>query len=80
MSVQLKIVAGNPSAIRGTQLSSRDLHWLADSLVNLVEAGCPHIAHALASRANLNPLSISVLATWMNRAGLSERQILQIVV
>ena len=80
MGTQLKIVAGNPAVVRGAHLSSRDLHGLADSLTNLVQAGCPQIAHTVASRAHLNPLNISVLATWMSRAGLSERQILQVVV
>ena len=62
MGTQLKIVAGNPSVVRGAHLSSRDLHGLADSLTNLVQAGCPQIAHTVASRANLNPLNISIQA------------------
>jgi len=80
MRTQLKVIAGNPSVVRGDHLNSRELHGLADNLTNLVQAGCPQIAHTVASRANLNPLNISVLATWMSRAGLSERQILQVVV
>jgi hypothetical protein len=80
MGAQLKIVAGNPSAVRGSHLNGQELHTLADFLTKQVQAGDTLMAHLVASRAHINPLNISVLATWMSRAGLSERQILQVVV
>ena len=79
MGAQLKIVAGNPSAC-GTHLNGRELHTLADDLTKQVRTGNTLLAHRIASRAHLNPLNISILATWMSRSGLSEEQILQVVV
>lgn len=80
MTAQLRVVAENPSVVRGKHFSSKDLFWLADRLTELVSVGNPLEAHLLASRAHLNPLNISVLATRMSRSGLSEDQILQVVV
>jgi hypothetical protein len=79
MGVKLRVIAGNPSVVRGPHLNGRELHWLADSLTTQVQAGNTFLAHLIASRANLNPLNISVLATWMSRSGLSEHQILEVV-
>jgi hypothetical protein len=80
MGAQLKIVAGNPSVVRGAHLNGQELHLLAEFLTKQVQAGNTLVAHLIASLAHLNPLNISVLATWMSRAGLSERQILRVVV
>lgn len=79
METRLKVIAGNPAAVRGAHLNGKELHWLADSLTSLVLTGSPQVAHRIASRVRLNPLSISLLATWMSRSGLSEEQILQVV-
>jgi hypothetical protein len=80
MGAKLRIVAGNPSVVREAYLNGQELHTLADFLTKQVQTGNTLLAHLVASRAHLNPLNISVLATWMSRAGLSERQILQVVV
>jgi len=79
MGAKLRVIAGNPSVVRGARLSGKELHWLADSLTRQVQAGNTMVARLIASRAHLNPLNISVLATWMSRSGLSEDQILQVV-
>jgi hypothetical protein len=79
MRAQLKVIAGNPAAVRGAHLNGKELHWLADSLTSLVQTGNSQVAQQIASRVQLNPLNISVLTTWMNRSGLSEEQILQVV-
>jgi hypothetical protein len=79
MCAQLKVIPCNPTAVRGQHLNGKELHWLADSLTDLVRTGNPQLAQLIASRAHLNPLNISMLATWMSRAGLSEDQILQVV-
>ncbi len=80
MGAKLRIVTGNPSVVRGMHLNGQELHTLADYLTKQVLTGNTLLAHLIASRAHLNPLNISVLATWMSRSGLSERQILQVVV
>ncbi len=78
MGAQLKIVAGNPFACGG-HLNGKELHSLANDLTQQVQTGNTLLAHLIASRAHLNPLNISILATWMSRSGLSEEQILQVV-
>ena len=79
MGTPLRVITGNPAVVRRAHLNGRELHGLADSLSKQVQAGNTMAARLVASRADLNPLSISVLATWMTRSGLSEEQILQVV-
>ena len=79
MGTPLRVITGNPAVVRRAHLNGRELHGLADNLSRQVQAGNTMAARLVASRADLNPLSISVLATWMTRSGLSEEQILQVV-
>jgi hypothetical protein len=79
MGTPLRVITGNPAVVRRAHLNGQELRGLADNLSKQVHAGNTMAARLVASRADLNPLSISVLATWMTRSGLSEEQILQVV-
>jgi hypothetical protein len=53
---------------------------LADVLTEEVKAGRPDVARFLASIPGLSPFAIAVVASWMTKAGLSETQILNVVI
>jgi hypothetical protein len=80
MSTHLKLVADNPRLIARPRLDGRGLHDLANRLTEQVKAGHPNYAQVLASLQNLSPFAIATVATWMARAGLSETEILQVVI
>lgn len=80
MSAQLALASVNPNPILHSRLDGPALHDLADRLTEQVQAGHPELAQVIAAFENLNPLGIAVVATWMSRAGLSEEQILEVVV
>ncbi len=80
MNTHLKLVADNPDLISRPRLDGRGLHELADRLIEQVRAGHANYAQVLASFQNLSPLAIATVATWMARAGLSEAEILKVVV
>ncbi len=79
MNTHLKLVSDNKShAVRG-RLDGRALHQLADRLTEEVRANRYEVARLLASLHNLSPFGIAIVATWMTKAGLSEADILTVV-
>lgn len=80
MSTHLRLVADNPSSISQPRLDGRALHDLADRLTAQVQAGHANYAQVLVSLQKLSPLGIATIATWMVRAGLSEAEILNVVI
>lgn len=79
MPAHLKLVSQNPIAPSHGRLDGLALHRLADRLTKEIKGGHAEMAHALASLQNLSPFAIAIIATWMARAGLSERDILKAV-
>lgn len=80
MNTHLKLVADNPVSAPPGRLNGRELHQLADMLTSEVQAGRSEAARFLASLQKLSPFGIAVIATWMTRAGLSEAEILEVVI
>ncbi len=80
MKTNLKLVSDNPISVSSTRLDGRALHQLADVLTEEVRAGRYELAHFLASLHKLSPFAIAVVATWMVKAGLSEAEILNVVI
>lgn len=80
MNAHLKLVADNPVSAPTGRLSGRELHLLADMLTAEVQAGRSEAARFLASLQKLSPFGIALIATWMTRAGLSEAEILDVVI
>lgn len=80
IATHLKLVTGNPAATSGTRPDGRELHQLADRLIEAVRAGCQESAQDLVSRYELSPFGVAAVATWMSRAGLSEAEILAVMV
>lgn len=83
MNNHLKLVSHNPDKPASSpiaRLDGRALHSLADMLTAEVQAGHSDLAHVLASLQRLSPFAIAVVASWMTRAGLSEAEILKVVV
>ncbi len=80
MNTHLKLVSSRPSSASATRLSGQELHHLADVLTEEVKAGRPDVARFLASIPGLSPFAIAVVASWMTKAGLSETQILNVVI
>lgn len=80
MNTHLRLVADNPALSPGVRLDGRALHLLADVLTEKVQAGHYEGAHVLATLQKLSPFGIAVVATWMAKAGLSETDILNVVV
>ncbi len=79
MNTHLKLVSDNPGSVSSARLDGRALHQLADVLTEEVRAGRFELAHFLAALQKLSPFGIAVIATWMTRAGLSEAEILNVV-
>jgi hypothetical protein len=79
MTAHLKLVSQNAMATSHGRLDGLALHRLADRLTKEIKSGHSEMAHALASLQNLSPFAIAIIATWMTRAGLSERDILKAV-
>lgn len=80
MKPQLRLASNNSHPTRGRKLSVAALHQLAERLIGQVQCGNARQAHAAITNEHLHPLGIAVVATWMYRAGLSEDQIIAIVV
>ncbi len=80
MKSQLKLASNNSHPAPGRKISISALHQLAERLIGQIQTGHAAQAHAAISDEHLNPLGIAVIATWMYRAGLSEDQILAVVV
>lgn len=80
MQAQLRLASSNSNPTPGRKLSIAALHQLAERIIGQVRNGKNRQAHAAITKAHLHPLGIAVVATWMYRAGLSEDQIIAIVV
>lgn len=80
MNAHLKLVSDHPVPAPSVRPDGRALHQLADRMTAEVLAGHSEAAHALASLQNLSPFGIAIVATWMAKAGLSEREILNTVI
>jgi hypothetical protein len=80
MQAQLRLASSNSNPTPGRKLSIAALHQLAERLIGQVRNGKACQAHDAITKAHLHPLGIAVVATWMYRAGLSEDQIIAIVV
>jgi hypothetical protein len=80
MSASLRLVASNTHPTGHRRVDAATLHRLADHLTAQVQAGNDRLAHALVVNEHLNPLGVAAVATWMSRAGLSESQILAVMV
>lgn len=79
MNTHLKLVSENEISTPNARLDGRALHRLADRLTEEVHAGRYEVAHLLASLQKLSPFGIAIVATWMTRAGLSESDILNVM-
>jgi hypothetical protein len=79
MNTHLKLVSDNPVSVSSARLNGQALHQLADVLTEEVRAGHYDLARFLAAFHKLSPFAIAVIATWMTRAGLSEAEILNVV-
>ncbi len=79
MNAHLKLVSDNPIPVSSPRLDGRALHQLADVLTEEVRAGRYDLARFLAALHKLSPFAIAVVATWMTKAGLSEAEILNVV-
>ena len=79
MNTPLKLVSDNRILVPSVRLNGRELHQLADRLTEEVQAGHVEVAHVLASVQRLSPFGIAVIATWMTKAGLSEAEIMGVV-
>jgi len=79
MSAQLVLASVNTNPVLQSRLDGRALHDLADRLTEQVQAGHPELAQVIPAFENLSPFGIAIVATWMSRAGLSEKQILEVV-
>ncbi len=79
MNTHLKLVSDNQSPVPRGRPDARTLHQLADKLTEEVQAGHYEVARVLASFYELSPFGIAIIATWMTKAGLSEVDILKVV-
>lgn len=79
MNTHLKLVSDHPVSAPTPRLNGRELHQLADILSAEVRAGHRELAHCLVAMQKLSPFGIAVIATWMTKAGLSEAEILDVV-
>lgn len=80
MSALLRLVASNTRSTGCRRVDAATLHRLADHLTAQVQAGNDRQAHALVVNQQLNPIGVAAVATWMSRAGLSESQILAVII
>lgn len=80
MGAALKLVSDNPRLASRARHDGRSLHRLADCLTERVRTGQHERARELAALQCLSPIAIATVATWMARAGLSEAEILRVIV
>jgi hypothetical protein len=80
MGAKLRLVSDNPHPVSGHRLDGAGLHGLANRLMDHVAAGFTGFAHAVVETEHLSPMDTAVIATWMVRAGLSEAQILAVII
>lgn len=79
MASQLQLVWDNPRSQPHLRNDLTMLHLLADTLAGSIRCGYLEGARRLAAIHRLSPLAVSVVATQMFKAGISEEQILQVV-
>lgn len=80
MANHLRLVSTNPDLPTGGHVDGRTLHRLADGLIALVKSGELGLARTTVAMQHLSPFGIAIVARWMVRSGLTEEQILQVVV
>lgn len=79
MANQLHLVWDNPHAQAQGRADLSTLRRLADALAGSIRSGQLDCARRLASFYHLSPLALSVVATRMFKAGISEDEILKLV-
>lgn len=79
MASQLHLVWDNPRPQARPRCDLPSLRRLADALSGSILSGKPDCARRLASFYHLSPLALSVVATRMFKAGVSEDEILKLV-
>lgn len=79
MTSALHLVWENPRPQPHLKNDLKTLRMLADLLAGSIRAGQVDGARRIAAIHHLSPLALSVVATRMFRAGISEEQILQVV-
>lgn len=79
MTSQLHLVWDNPHPQPHLKNDLTMLRALADSLTGSIRSGQVEGARRMASIHHLSPLAMSVVATRMFRAGISEAEILRVV-
>jgi len=79
MTAHLRLVSDNPDPWPSVRLDARALHRLADRLTAEIRAGHYEAAHRLVFRQKLSPFGVAIVATWMNKAGLGEGEILDVL-
>lgn len=79
MASQLRLIWDNPHPHPYLRNDLTMLRLLADTLAGAIRGGQLAGAKSLASIHRLSPLAVSVVATRMFKAGISEEQILKVV-
>lgn len=79
MSSKLRLVWDNPRPQLHLRNDLRTLRFVADSLAGSIRCGQVEGARQMASIHHLSPLAMSVVATRMFKAGISEDEILKVV-
>lgn len=79
MARPIQLVWDNPHPQPHLKNDLKMLRILADLLTGSIRSGHIEGAKRIASLHHLSPLALSVVATRMFRAGISEDQILQVV-
>lgn len=79
MASQLHLVWNNPRPQGHLKCDLTTLRRLADTLAGSIRSGQVEGAKRIASIHHLSPLAMSVVATRMFRAGISEDEILKLV-
>jgi hypothetical protein len=80
MDAKLRLVSDNPNPVIHQRFDGYVLRYLADRLTEQIKAGFTGAAHAVAEIQHLSPMDTAVIASWMTKAGLSEAQILKVMV
>lgn len=80
MGAALKLVSDNPRLSSRARHDGHSLHLLADCLTERVRIGQHERARELVALQCLSPIAIATVATWMARSGLSEDEILSVIV
>lgn len=80
MTAHLRLVSDNPLSGPSGRPDGLALHRLADMLTAEIRAGHYEVAHRLVSRQKLSPFGVAIVATWLTKAGVSEVEILDVVV